>query len=125
MFKLFIPLLALLSTPAFATVITTVDPQAFNAAVKPTVTFQNGVCTVQGALIVANELVSDAHIVIRANQGTSPVAEARTGRDGRYTATFASKKGASFQEVVISKPSKDGKISAVPGPTFVCGGVKQ
>ena len=124
MFRLFIPLLALLSAPAFATVITTVDPQAFNAAVKPTVTFQNGVCTVEGALIVANELVSDAHIVIRANQGTSPVAEARTGRDGRYTVSFASKKGAIFQEVVISKPDKHGKISAVPGPMFVCG-VKQ
>ncbi|MFX1724858.1 hypothetical protein [Stenotrophomonas sp. AS1] len=124
MFRLFIPLLALLSAPAFATVITTVDPQAFNAAVKPTVTFQNGICTVEGALIVANELVSDAHIVIRANQGTSPVAEARTGRDGRYSVSFASKKGASFQEVVISKPDKAGKISAVPGPMFVCG-VKQ
>ena len=125
MFRLFIPLLALLSAPAFATVITTVDPQAFNAAVKPTVSFQNGVCTVQGALIVANELVSDAHIVVRADQGTSPVVEARTGSDGLYTATFASKKGASFQEVVISKPDKAGKISAVPGPSFVCGGVKQ
>lgn len=124
MFKLFIPLLAFLSAPTFATVITTVDPQAFNAAVKPTVTFQNGVCTVEGALIVANELVSDAHIVIRANQGTSPVAEARTGQDGRYSVSFASKKGASFQEVVISKPDKAGKISAVPGPMFVCG-VKQ
>jgi len=123
-FKLFIPLLAILSAPAFATVITTVDPQAFNAAVKPTVNYQNGVCTVEGALIVANELVSNAHIVIRANQGTSPVAEARIGQDGRYTATFSSKKGASFQEVVISKPTKEGKISAVPGPTFVCG-VKQ
>ena len=125
MFKLFIPLLALLSAPAFATVITTFDPQSFNAAVKPTVTFQNGVCTVEGALIVANELVSDAHIVIRADRGTSPVAEARTGKDGRYTATFAARKGATFQEVVISKPSKDGKFSAVLGPTFVCGGVKQ
>lgn len=124
MFKLLIPLLALLSAPAFATVITTVDPQAFNAAVKPTVSFQNGVCTVEGALIVANELVSDAHIVIRANQGTSPVAEARTGQHGRYSVSFASKKGASFQEVVISKPDKAGKISAVPGPMFVCG-VKQ
>lgn len=121
MLKLIIPMLALSASPAFATVITTVDPRAFDQAVKPTIEYKKGVCTVQGALVVANELVADAHIVIRADHGTLSVAETKTGETGLYTASFTAKKGSIFQEVVISKPGKDGKISAVPGPTFACG----
>ncbi|MGV7183758.1 hypothetical protein [Xanthomonas axonopodis] len=121
MLKLSIPLLALFASTSYATVITTVYPQAFDQAIKPTVQYKNGICTVQGALIVSNELVADAHIVIRADRGTSSVAETKTSETGQYTTSFKAKKGSIFQEVVISKPDKDGKISAVPGPTFVCG----
>ncbi|WP_139052497.1 hypothetical protein [Xanthomonas cannabis] len=121
MHKLLFPFLFLICGQASATVITNVDASAFELAINPSVNYKNGVCTVQGALIVSNELVTDAHIVIRADRGTSPVAETKTDQSGIYTTSFAAKKGSTFQEVVISKPDKQGKISAVPGPSFVCG----
>lgn len=121
MLKIFIPLIALLASPAFATIITTVNPQSFDQAIKPNTQYKDGVCTVHGALIVANELVAGAHIVIRADRGSSPVAETKTGETGQYSTSFKAKKGSIYQEVVISKPGKGGKISAVPGPTFACG----
>jgi hypothetical protein len=121
MHNLFFPLLYLICGSASATIITNVDAPAFELAIKPSVDYKNGVCTVQGALIVSNELVTGAHIVIRADRGTSPVAETKTDKAGIYTTSFAAKKGSTYQEVVISKPDKQGKISAVPGPSFICG----